>query len=60
MHDVNKRFINSNNDEKNESIFGIKASKNQSNQIQSVVRKLEKTVKQIEGIVGDLRLKVCE
>lgn len=29
--DVNKRFIHHNNDEKNESIFGIRASKNQSN-----------------------------
>ena len=46
-------------DDKNEqSIFGIRASKNQSNAVQSVARKLENSVKTIERIVNDLKSRV--
>ena len=48
-----------NTDDKNEqSIFGIRASKNQSNAVQSVARKLENSVKTIERIVNDLKSRV--
>ena len=61
VHDAGKRPITVTGEDKNEqSIFGIRASKNQSNQVQSVTRKLENSVKMIENIVGDLKKRVTE
>ena len=61
ISDANKRPTILVGEDKNEqSIFGIRASKNQSNQVQSVTRKLESSVKTIENIVGDLKKRVTE
>lgn len=47
-------------DIKEQSIFGIRASKNQTNTVQSVARKLENSVRTIESIVSNLNQKVHE
>ena len=61
ISDANKRpTILAGEDKNEQSIFGIRASKNQSNQVQSVTRKLESSVKMIENIVGDLKKRVTE
>ena len=60
MQDANKRFIQNHEDKNEQAIFGIRASKNQSNQVQSVARKLESSVRTIENIVDKLRLQVMD
>jgi len=59
IHEAGKRFAG--HDEKSEqAIFGIRAAKNQSNQVQSVTRKLESSVRTIEQIANNLKLQVLE
>ena len=60
MQDANKRFIQNHEDKNEQSIFGIRASKNQSNQVQSVARKLENSVRTIENIVNLLKSQVID
>lgn len=60
VHDSHKRFMGSHEDKIEQSIFGIRASKNQSNQVQSVARKLENSVRTIERIVSNLNTEVSE
>ena len=45
-------------EEKEQCIFNLKASKNQSNQVQAVTRKLETTVEAIEDYVTNLKINV--
>ena len=55
-----QRFMPTHDDIKEQSIFGIRASKNQTNTVQSVARKLENSVRTIESIVSNLNQKVHE